>query len=211
MASKISKLLKEAIDEYSKEIAQEENKNIEIALNNTMKRIEEEVDKYLEWMARAYYDGYEPVWYVRTGQFKDKTTRPVNPYTEITTLGSMSNLSFGVIFDATSMNHKSYTIKARWYDKKNKKWKDVKKSKEYTVTPGKNKGKKPSEERILQFYQEGIHPNAVLEGFENMAGAPTPEPLFTNNKEGYIPELIEDWVENGGLQEIFNEELRKLI
>ena len=211
MASEMSKVLRRAVDEYTKEIAQEENKKIQIALDNTMKYVEEKVDEYLEWMANAYYDGYEPVWYIRTGQLKNKGTRPVNPYTEIKTMGSMSSLQFGVIFDETSMNHGSYTVKARWYDKKNKKWKDVKKSKTYHVTPGKKKGKKPSEIAILNFFQEGIHPNAVLEGIENMAGLPTPEPLFTNDREGAVPDLIEHWVESGALQEIFNNELRKLI
>lgn len=207
----MSRLLKKAIDEYTDEIAKQENNKIEIALDRTMKYVEEKVDEYLEWMAQSYYDGYEPVWYIRTGQLQKKDTRPVNPYTEINTFGNMSQLSFGVIFDETSMNHSSYTVQARWYDKKNKKWKDVKKRKTYTVTPGKRKGKKPSELAILRFYQEGIHPNATFEGIENMAGAPTPVPLFTDDKEGAVPDLIENWVENGGLQEIFNNELRKLI
>lgn len=204
-------MLRKAVDSYTDEIAEKENKKIKIALDNTMKYIKEKVDEYLEWMANAYYDGYEPVWYVRTGQLKNKGTRPVNPYTELRTFGSTSSLNFGVIFDETSMNHGSYTIKARWYDKKNKQWKDVKKSVTYNVTPGKKKGKKPSEIAILKFYQEGVHPNATLEGIENMAGLPTPEPLFTNNREGAVPELIEHWVDNGRLQKIFNNELRKLI
>lgn len=208
MASEMSKLLRKAVNEYTKEIAKEENKKIQIALDNTMKYVQEKVNEYLEWMARAYYDGYDPVSYVRSMQLQNKSTRPVNPYAEIKEMGSVSSLTFGVIFDETSMNHGNYTIKARWYDKKNKKWKDVKKNKTYNVTPGKKRGKKPSEITILQFYQEGIHPNAVLDGISDF---PTPEPLFTNDREGAIPDLIEDWVENGGLQEIFNNELRKLI
>ena len=208
MASEMSKLLKRAVDEYTEEIAKEENKKIEIALDNTMKRVQEKVDEYLEWMAQAYYEGYDPVWYVRTHQLQNKSTRPANPCVRITTSGSMSNLSFGVTFDESRMNHGSYTVKARWYDKKNKKWKDVKKSKIYNVTPGKKKGKKPSEIAILKFYQEGIHPNAVLDGITDF---PTPEPLFLDNRQGAVPDLIENWLDSGALQKIFNDELRKLV
>lgn len=207
MTSDMSKLLRKAVDEYTDEIAKEENKKIEIALNNTMEIVKEEVDEYLDWMSRAYYDGYDPIWYIRTMQLQKKSTRPVNPYAEIRTSGSMSNLSFGVIFDESTMNHSSYTVKARWYDKKHKKWKDVKKRTSYTVTPGKKKGKAPKESKILEFFQEGIHPNASIEGLTDFI---TPEPLFTMNREGAVPELIEEWVESGALQKIFNEELKKI-
>ena len=207
MASEMSKLLKRAVDSYTEEIAKEENKKIEIALDNTMKYVEEKVDEYLEWMAQAYYEGYDPVWYVRTNQLQNKSTRPVNPFTEINTMGGASTLKFGVIFDEKSMNHGSYTVKARWYDKKNKKWKDVKKSKTYNVTPGKKKGKKPSEIAILKFYKEGIHPNAVLDGITDF---PTPEPLFTSKREGAVPDLIDHWLKSGVLQKKLNDELKKL-
>lgn len=208
MSSDMSKLLKRAVNEYTDEIAKEENKKIQIALDRTMRRIQEEVDEYLEWMSDAYYDGYEPILYERSMQLKRKETRPVNPYAEINVNGNMSNLSFGVVFNERSMDHSSYTVKARWYDKKNKQWKDVKKSKTYTVTPGKKGGKKPKEKTILRLFQQGIHPNASLEGITDM---PTPMPLFTDAKRGAVPDMIEQWVESGALQDIFNNELKKLL
>lgn len=208
MASEMSKLLRRAVDTYTDEMAKEENKKIEIALDNTMARIKEKVEEYLKQMSMAYYDGYEPISYIRTMQLQKSSTRPVNPNAKIQTSGNVSTLSFGVVWDSSTMNHSRYTIKARWYDKKNKKWKDVKKSKTYTVTPGKRKGTGPDEEVILSFFQEGIHPRAVPEGMTEFI---TPEPLFTENKEGYIPDLIDEWLSTGELQEIFNNELRKLF
>lgn len=208
VASEMSKMLKKAVQEYTDEIAQEENKKIQTALDNTMERIKEEIDKYLELMSSAYYDGYDPISYIRTMQLQNKSTRPVNPHARIVQNGNMSSLRFGVTWDEDSMNHSSYTIKARWYDKKKKKWKDVKKRATYTVTPGKKTGKKVDEGKILEFFQEGIHPNAVPEGWTEF---PTPSPLFTESREGAIPELIEEWVDSGELQKIFNDELKKII
>ena len=207
MASEMSKMLKKAVNAYTEEMAAEENKKIQLALSNTMVRLEQKVEEFLDLMATAYYGGYDPVSYIRTMQLQRQDPRPVRPYTEIQKMGNMSNLSFGVIFDESTMDHSSYTVKARWYDKKKKKWKDVKKSKAYTVTPGKHKGNKPNEKKILEFFKEGIHPNAVLEGMTEFV---TPEPLFTSDKLGAIPDLITEWVERGELQQIFMEELRKL-
>lgn len=207
MASEMSKMLKRAIDEYTEKMAEEEDKKIQIALDNTMHRIEEKVDEFLDIMSAEYYDGYDPLYYIRTMQLQKKETRPVMPYTEINKVGGISDLSFGVIFDEHRMDHSSYTIKARWYDKKKKKWKDVKKRKTYTVTPGKKGGKKPNEKKIMEFFKDGIHPNAVIEGITDFI---TPSPLFTSDKEGHIPDLITEWVEGGELQKIFNEELKKM-
>lgn len=207
MASEMSKVLRRAVDAYTEEMAKEENKKIEIALDNTMKRIKDKVEEYLKRMSAAYYKGYDPISYIRTLQLHKSDTRPVNPNAKIQTSGNVSTLTFGVTWDASTMNHSNYTIKARWYDKKHKKWKDVKKTKTYTVEVGKKKGASPDEETILNFFQEGIHPNAVPEG---MTGYFTPEPLFTEGKEGYIPDLIGEWLDTGELQEIFNSELKKL-
>ena len=209
MASEMSKMLRKAVDHYTDQMAQEENKRIEIALDKTMDKIKEKVEEYLQVMSRAYYKGYDPISYIRTMQLQRPETRPVNPNARIKTSGDISTLTFGVTWDESTMNHSSYSIKARWYDKKNKKWKDVKKTKTYTVTPGKRKpGSVPKEEKILEFFQEGIHPNAVWEGITGFA---TPMPLFTEDKEGYIPDLIDEWLDTGELQEIFNNELRKLF
>lgn len=209
MASEMSNLLRRAVNEYTDEIAKKENKNIEIALDRTMDRIKEKVEEYLKIMSSAYYKGYDPISYIRTMQLQKSATRPVNPSAKITTHGNMTSLSFGVTWDESTMNHSKYTVKARWYDKKRKKWKDVKKSKTYTVNVGKKGGSPVDEEAILELFQEGIHPKASLEG---MTSFPTPSPLFTEEtKEGYIPDLITEWVESGALQEIFNDELRKLI
>ena len=210
MGSKMSNMLKRAVQEYTDEIAKKEDKNIQIALDRTMEYAAKKIDTYLEWMQRVYYDGYEPVSYIRSYQLRNKSTRPVNPYAEINTVGTTANLNFGVVFNAKSMNHGSYTIKARWYDKKNKQWKDVKKNKTYTITPGKKGGSKPNEETILSFYQNGIHPNASLEGIMNMAGAPTPTPLFTTEGTGDVYNLIDQWVQSRELQDVFNNELKKL-
>ena len=207
MASEMSKMLRRSVKEYTKEMEQEENQKVQIALKNTMDRIEQKVDEYLKMMAKAYYEGYDPVWYIRTKQFQKQGTRPVNPYTELQKIGNMESLSFGVIFDESSMNHGSYEVKARWYDKKKKQWKDVKKSKSYKVTPGKKNGSKPDEAVILNFYKEGIHPNAVIEGITDFW---TPSPLFTSDRRGAIPDLITEWVESGELQSIFMNELKKL-
>jgi hypothetical protein len=207
MASEMSKVLRKAVNAYTEEIERKESNKIQIALSNTMKRVEQEVDRFLDTMARAYYSGYDPVSYIRTMQLQKKETRPVNPEVEINKIGNMQSLYFGVVFDEVTMNHGSYEIRARWYDKKKKQWKDVKKSKKYTVTPGKKRGKKPDEEKILDFYKEGIHPNAVPEGMTEFL---TPEPLFTSDKEGAIPDLITEWVESGELKKIFLEELKKL-
>jgi hypothetical protein len=203
----MSKLLKRAVKEYTDEMMEEENKKIQIALNRTMDRVQEEVDKYLEQMATLYYQGYNPISYIRTMQLQNKSTRPVKPYAEINRIGNVSNLSFGVIFNEDTMNHGSYTIKARWYDKKKKKWKDVKKSKTYTVKAGKKGGQGPDEAKILEYFQDGVHPNSVPAG---MTEFPTPIPLFTEEPSGAIPNAIEKWLNDGGLQNIFNEELKKL-
>lgn len=207
MASEMSNLLKRAVKEYTDEMMEEENKKIQIALNRTMDRVKEEVDKYLEQMATLYYEGYDPLAYIRTMQLQNKSTRPVNPYAEINQLGNVSSLSFGVLFNEDTMNHGSYQIKARWYDKKKKKWHDVKKTKTYTVKPGKKGGKKPNEAKILEFFQDGVHPNWMPEG---LTESPTPSPLFTEEPSGAIPDAIEQWLNEGGLQDIFNEELKKL-
>ena len=207
MASEMSKLLKRAVKEYTDEMMEEENKKIQIALDKTMDRVKEEVDKYLESMATLYYEGYDPISYIRTMQLRNKSTRPVNPYAEINKFGNISNLSFGVIFNEDTMNHGNYTIKARWYDKKKKKWKDVKKSKTYTVKAGKKGGRGPNEAKILEYFQDGVHPNWVPEG---MTDTLTPIPLFTEEPKGAIPDAIEKWLNEGGLQDIFNEELKKL-
>lgn len=205
----MSKLLRRAVSEYTDEMAKEENKKIETALDRTMDRVKDKVEEYLKVMSQAYYEGYDPISYIRTMQLQKSATRPVNPSAKITTHGNMTSLSFGVTWDESTMNHSKYTVKARWYDKKHKKWKDVKKSKTYTVNPGKKGGSSVDEEVILGFFQEGCHPNASLDGFTHY---PTPSPLFTEEtKEGYIPDLITEWVESGALQEIFNDELRKLI
>ena len=209
MASEMSRMLRRAVDEYTDEIARQENKNIEIALGKTMDRIKEKIEEYLKLMSIAYYAGYHPLVYVRTKQLEKSATRPVNPSAKIRTSGDTSTLSFGVTWDESTMNHSTYTVKARWYDKKRKKWKDVKKSKTYTVNVGKKGGSPVDEEAILWLFQEGIHPKASLEGITSM---PTPSPLFTEEtREGYIPDLITEWVETGALQEIFNDELKKLI
>jgi hypothetical protein len=140
-------------------------------------------------------------------QLQNKSTRPVNPYAEINQFGNISRLSFGVIFNEDTMNHGNYQIKARWYDKKKKKWHDVKKSKTYTVKAGKKGGRGPNEAKILEYYQDGVHPNWMPEGLTEF---PTPSPLLTEDFMGAIPDVIEQWVNNGGVQNIFNEELKKL-
>lgn len=193
MASGISKALGKAAESYAKEIEQEENKKILTALDKTMKRVEEKLDEFLtEYMVQAYYDGYDQIKYKRSYQLGNAVKSFTNSYS----MGSSMGFKFGVVFDESKMDHSSYTIKAKWYRKRKKQWV----SKEYTVTPKKHK---PNELKILEFFQEGIHPNAVSDISNAM-------PLFTDDKEGSVPELVEAWVENGGIVDIFLKELEKL-
>ena len=197
MASNISKELKSAAESYANEIAKDEDRKIQIALNKTMKQVEEKIDEFLiKYMVEAYYKGYDPIRYRRSFQLG----KSVKSYTDLHSSGTSMGFNFGVIFDETKMNHSSYTVKATWYRKKTKQWV----SKEYTITPKKTKVK---EAKILSFFQEGIHPNWVPEGFTE---TPNAMPLFTDDKEGSVPEIIEAWVDNGGIIDIFLKELNKL-
>lgn len=195
MASDMSKMLKRAAESC----ADEEDRKIQIALNKTMVRVEEKLDEILtEYMVQAYYNGYSPIEYVRSFQLGNA----VKSYAEKYTHGSTMGFNFGAIFDETKMNHSVYKIRVKWYRKRKKQWV----TKEYTVNKKKHKNK-AKELAILEAFQEGIHPNAVPAGF---TGTPNGSPLFNDALEGVVPEIVEAWVENGGIKDIFLEELNKL-
>ena len=199
MASDISKMLKQAAESCAKEIEREEDKKIKIALNNTMVRVEEKLDEILtEYMVNAYYNGYSPTSYVRSFQLGNA----VKSYTEAHNLGTVSGFTFGAIFDESKMNHSLLRIRVRYYLKRQKKWVEQ----EY---PLKKSGytHKANELAILEAFQDGIHPNATPSGMTN---TPNGTPLFNDAQEGAVPDIIESWVENGGIQDIFLQELNNL-
>ena len=196
MASDISKKLKQAAESFADEMEREEDKKIQIALKRTMIKVEEKLDDILtEYMVNAYYRGYSPIEYVRSKQLG----RAVKPYTEAHNFGTVSGFSFGAIFNENKMNHSTYKIRVKWYRKRKKQWVE----KEYQVKKKKN----VNELAILEAFQDGIHPNAVPAGFTS---TPNGMPLFDDDMNGVVPEIIEAWVEGGGIQDIFLEELNKL-
>lgn len=199
MASDMSKMLKQAVKSCADEIEREEDKKIKIALSRTMQKVEEKLDEILqEYMVKAYYSGYSPVEYIRSHQLE----KAVKSYTESYTSGTTMGFEFGALFDEAEMNHSTYKIKVKWYRKRKKEWVEQ----TYTITPEK-RTRKVNELAILEAFQDGIHPNAVSAGFTS---TPNGSPLFDDNKMGTVPEIIEAWVENGGIQDIFLEELYKL-
>lgn len=199
MASDMSKIVKQAARSCADEIEREEDRKIKIALDKTMVLVEEKLDEILtEYMVAAYYNGYSPVEYIRSLQLGKAVKSYTDPYTSGTTMG----FEFGAIFDEKKMNHSTYKIKVRWYRKRKKQWAEQ----TYTVTP-KKRTRKVDELAILESFQDGIHPNAVPAGFTS---TPNASPLFNDDKNGIVPEVIEAWVEDGGIQDIFLEELNKL-
>ena len=196
MSSDISKNMKQAAESFVGEMEREEDKKIQIALKRTMVKVEEKLDEILtEYMVNAYYRGYNPIEYVRSKQLGNA----VKSYTEPHSLGTVSGFSFGAVFDENKMNHSTYKIKVKWYSKRKKQWNE----KEYKVKNNKN----VSELAILEAFQDGIHPNAVPAGFTS---TPNGTPLFDDDMNGVVPAIIESWVESGGIQDIFLEELNKL-
>ena len=193
--SDMSKILKQAAEACADEIENEEDKKIKIALNNTMRIVEEKLDEIIRnSMVEAYYSGYSPIEYIRSYQLKNSVKSYAEPYNS----GTASGFTFGAIFDEKKMNHSTYKIKLRWYRKRKKEWKEA----TYTVTPDK-RTREVDELKILESFQYGIHPNAsgpVTNAF----------PLWTDDMDGAVPELIESWVENGGIADIFLNELNKL-
>jgi hypothetical protein len=191
----MSKILKQAAEACADEIEKEEDKKIKIALQKTMTRVEEKLSEILtEYMVEAYYAGYDPIEYVRSRQLKNS----ISTYADEHHVGTVSGFSFGAIFDEKKMNHSTYKIKVRWYRKRKKEWHEE----TYTVTP--DKRTRPVDElKILEAFQDGIHPNAAY-------AATNASPLWTDDMEGAVPNIIEEWVESGGIANIFLEELNKL-
>lgn len=108
--------------------------------------------------------------------------KAVKSYTDLQDSGAVSGFAFGAMFDAGKMNHR-----------KKQKRKKVK--------------IQANESIILENFQDGVHPNAVAGG---LTGSPNAIPLFTDDKEGSVPDIIEEWVDNGGIVDIFLDELSKL-
>lgn len=202
MASDMSKIMKQAAESCADKIEREEDKKIKIALDRTMQKVEAKIDEIVqEYMVEAYYKGYSPVEYIRSYQLG----KSVKSYTDLFSSGSAMGFNFGVEFDEKKMNHSTYKVKVKWYRKRKKEWVE----KTYVV-----KSKKPNkfkELAILEAFQDGIHPNASIAG---MTGTPNGSPLWTNddNDEPYgcVPEIVEAWVENDGIKNIFLDELNKL-
>ena len=195
MSSDMSKILKQAAEACANEIEKEEDKKIKIALNNTMRIVEEKLDEIIKnSMVEAYYNGYSPIEYIRSHQLKNAVKSYADPYNFGTRLG----FTFGADFDEKKMNHSTYKIKVRWYRKRKKEWHEA----IYTVTPDK-RTREVDELKILEAFQGGIHPNASYD-------ATNAAPLWTDDMEGEIPRLIESWVDNGGIADIFLNELNKL-
>lgn len=199
MSSDISKEFRKAVKEYTDEIAEQENERIRTALNKTMVRVNEKLKKIIkEYMLDNYYKGYDPYVYNRTFQLG----YAVSPYTEMKTVGSTMGFVFGINLNPEKMDHSKLKITARWYNKRKKK--EMKKTYEYDI--GKSLAR---EERILySYFQSGVHPNANARG---VTETPTITPIFTDDREGHAPDAIEEWVNGGGIIDIFNEELKKLL
>lgn len=202
MASDISKIVNNATESCANEIEKDADKKIKIALNKTMQRVEKKVDEIIEeYMVEAYYNGYSPIEYIRSRQLG----KSAKSYTDLFTSGSTMGFNFGVEFDEKKMNHSTYKIKARWYRKRKKEWA------EQTYTVKSKNYNNAKELAILDAFQNGIHPNAVLAG---ATSTPNGSPMWINDSNdepyGCVPAIVEAWVDDGGIRDIFLEELNKL-
>lgn len=188
MSSPLSDHLKQAIEEHKAETEKKLKNNVQIAMDNTEKRVKEKVEWFIQRLGvNGYYNEFTPSMYNRTFQLG----KAVTSYTESFDDGRQVGFDFGAKFNEDLMDHSVYYLTIRYKHRKD--------AGEWTTTYLYHDDD-PDEAAILANFRAGEHPNT---GVNN-------GPIWMQGRIGFVPDEIRKWVKNGFLAKIFKEEMKKL-
>lgn len=197
MSSPWSDALENALNKKAEELKEKQKNRIEIAMEQTEARVKEQIGAFIKDGLQDYYEGYDPVMYVRTEQLMKSGA--ASPKTESFKKNGLVGFRYGARFDPDRMDHSVYELKIVYKHKKDSgQW-----EKKYTYHDD-----DVNEQDILDNFRFGLHPLGARGAFidqgifwkmENEGG-----------REGSIVDAIIQWKQSGAIKNIFLEELKKL-
>ena len=190
MSSPLSDAFKNAVEDDKKEKEKRSKNRIEIAMANTEKRVAEKIQEIIwQYGLDYYYNGYDPIVYVRTGNLRHSGA--ISPFISEFKSNGIIGFQYGAEFDAGLMDHRSLTVHVE-YDRK-KDGQHVEKYYSYEY-------KDVDEEIILENFRKGIHrKTGVNQGT-----------IWLSGMRGVAPDALKLWRDSGAIKKIFQEELGKL-
>lgn len=194
MSSPLSDAFRKAA-ENDKEKQEKKIKNrVELAMENTEKRVADKIQEII-WKDGLdfYYDGYDPVMYVRTGNLRHSGA--IAPFINEFKKNGMIGFQYGAEFDESLMDHRVLTIRREWQRKKDGKTME----KYYTY-----ENEDVDEKAILDNFRAGKHPLGKPDVFFDQG------PIWMNGMTGAAPDTLRLWKDSGAIKKIFKEELHKL-
>lgn len=198
MSSRASDILQNSVDNIVKEITKSTKNKFEIAMESTAERVKEEIGKIIKKDGlEFYYNGYDPVMYVRTNQLKDSGA--VSPKIELFKKNGMIGFFYGARFDESLMDHRVYNLKMVYKHKKdNRRW-----EREYTYIDD-----DVDEEKILDNFRFGLHPLGYNDCYKDQGLIWKTEE--EGGREGRLVNKIARWKQSGAIKDIFLDEFKKL-
>ena len=196
MSSPLSDALENALNKKAEELKEKQKNRIEIAMEQTEARVKDKIGELIKDGLKSYYEGYDPVMYVRTKQLRDSGA--ASPKTKSFKKNGLVGFQYGAIFDPDRMDHSVYELKIVYKHKKDSGvW-----EKKYTYHDDVN------EQDILDNFRFGLHPLGAR-------GAFIEQGIFwkmeeEGGREGSIVDAIIQWKKSGAIKDIFLEELKKL-
>lgn len=191
MSSPLSDAFRKSVENNKEKQEQKMKNRVEIAMENTEKRVAEKIQEIIwRYGLDYYYDGYNPKMYVRTGNLRHSGA--ISPYINEFKKNGMIGFQYGAEFDESLMDHRTLTVKVE-YDKK-RDGKHVEKFYSY-------ENEDVDEKAILDNFRAGIHPNTNVN-----QGA-----IWMSGMTGVAPDALRLWKNSGAIKKIFKEELHKLM
>lgn len=191
MSSPLSDAFRKAAEQHIEGQEKKVKNRVEIAMENTEKRVAEKIQEIIwRYGLDFYYNGYNPIMYVRTGNLRHSGA--ISPYINEFKKNGMIGFQYGAEFDESLMDHRMLTVKVE-YDRK-RDGKHIEKYYSYV-------NEDADEKAILDNFRAGIHPNTdVNQG-----------PIWMKGLTGAAPDALRLWKNSGAIQNIFKEELHKLM
>jgi hypothetical protein len=195
MSSPLSDAFKNAINRKTDEIEKDSKNKVVIAMRNTEERVREKIKEIIEvYGMTPYYNGYTPSMYVRTNNLRDSGA--VSPFINEYKKNGYIGFQYGANFDEDLMDHSEYYLHMVYKRKKHEgQW-----ERDYLYHDD-----DVNEKDILDNFRAGKHPLGKKGAFFEQG------PIWMKDMNGMAPDALREWKNSGAIQDIFKEELMKLL
>lgn len=195
MSSPLSDAFKNAVNKKAEELETKSTNKVIIAMRNTEERVRKKIQEIIEiYGMDFYYNGYKPRMYVRTNDLRNSGA--VSPFIKEYKKNGYIGFQYGAEFDEDLMDHSEYYLNIVYNRKKH----DGQWSKMYLYHDD-----NVDEKEILDNFRAGKHPLGKKGLFVEQG------PIWMKGMSGMAPDALRQWKNSGAIQDIFREEIRKLI